>query len=90
MNIETFIEEHGSVINGQITVSYNTRQTFEQLVEIWADAGDDPAEITTEDFLEYVKSNVTDYIAQEYNEGSQIALDNLTFIVNEYGSEITE
>lgn len=83
MNIETFIEEHGETISGTITVTYNTRQTFEQLIEITGDGGDDPDEITEDEFLEYVRSNVTDYIAQDYNEGGQIALDGLVKITGD-------
>jgi hypothetical protein len=88
MNIETFIEEHGEVLNGMIVVSWITRQTFEQLQEIRIDGGDDPASITEEDFLEYVRSNVADYIGQEYNEGGQLALERITLITGEYGMEV--
>ena len=65
MDIDKFEREHGSVINGQITVAWYTRQTYEQLAEIWRDGGDDPANITEDDFLEYVKSNVAEFIRNE-------------------------
>jgi hypothetical protein len=65
MNIDKFVRERGDIINGQITVAWYTRQTYEQLVEIWKDGGENPAEITEDDFLEYVKSNVAEFIRNE-------------------------
>ena len=65
MDIEKFAREHGDIINGQITVAWYTKQTYEQLAEIWRDGGDDPANITEDDFLEYVKSNVAEFIRNE-------------------------
>lgn len=81
MDIEKFTREHGDIINGQITVAWYTRQTYEQLVEIWRDGGDDPAMITEEDFLEYIKSNVADFISNEIiSSGDQWLVDEMSIV----------
>jgi len=81
MNIEKFVREHGDIINGQITVAWYTRQTYEQLAEIWRDGGDDPALITEEDFLEYIKSNVADFISNEIiSSGDQWLVNEMSIV----------
>jgi hypothetical protein len=81
MDIEKFAREHGDIINGQITVAWYTRQTYEQLAEIWRDGGDDPAGITEDDFLEYVKSNVAEFIRNEVEQtGEQWLVDEMAVV----------
>jgi hypothetical protein len=81
MDIEKFAREHGDIINGQITVSWYTRQTYEQLAEIWRDGGDDPAQITEDDFLEYIKSNVAEFIRNEVEQtGEQWLVDEMAVV----------
>lgn len=81
MDIEKFAREHGDIINGQITVAWYTRQTYEQLAEIWRDGGDDPEQITEDDFLEYVKSNVAEFIRNEVEQtGEQWLVDEMAVV----------
>jgi hypothetical protein len=81
MDIEKFAREHGDIINGQITVAWYTRQTYEQLAEIWRDGGDDPAQITEDDFLEYIKSNVAEFIRNEVEQtGEQWLVDEMAIV----------
>jgi hypothetical protein len=81
MDIDKFVREHGDIINGQITVAWYTRQTYEQLAEIWRDGGDDPAQITEDDFLEYIKSNVAEFIRNEVEQtGEQWLVDEMAVV----------
>ena len=81
MDIDKFAREHGDIINGQITVAWYTRQTYEQLAEIWKDGGDDPAQITEDDFLEYIKSNAAEFIRNEVEQtGEQWLVDEMAIV----------
>ena len=88
MDIDKFIERNGAVLNGEIVVGWDTRQTYGQLVEIWHDSGDDPANITESNFLEYVKSNVVELVRNTVASEGEDGLARITSLVNDYGTEI--
>lgn len=72
--VEQFIEEVGQTINGQITVTYDTRQTLERFLELrfeeaQAESPNSFLEhnflFDEELFLEYVVDNVAEQIRNE-------------------------
>lgn len=72
--VEQFIEEVGQTITGQINITYNTRQTLEQFLEIRFDNAqaeqsnafmDANFLFDEEMFLEYVLDNVAEVIRNE-------------------------
>jgi DNA-directed RNA polymerase len=80
MKIEEIVEKIGENVHGQLTYTWNTRQTLEQLAEI-----QETEEIDLEEFLEYVQDNVFEIIAE--NEGRE-AIRKDIYILNDSGQLI--
>jgi 5-methylthioribose kinase len=82
MSIEKITEQIGETINGQLTYTWNTQQTLEQYAEVL-----EGEEITLEGFLEYVRDNVFEILA-EYAGREAIRQD--IYLVDQYGTPIEE
>ena len=85
MSVDELVEQLGSVVTGQVSVAWDTRQTAEQWVEIQRDGGDSE-DITLELFLEYVRSNTADVLGHETEAGliNMVAIyDHDGFVVEE-------
>jgi hypothetical protein len=68
MTIDELVEQVGSVVTGQVSVAWDTRQTAGQWVEIQRDGGDSE-DITLDLFLEYVRSNTADVLLHDTEAG---------------------
>ena len=86
MSIEELVEQIGETVNGQLTYSWNTRQTLEQYAEVREQSGES-AEFDIEDFAEYVRGNVFEIIAED---AGRNAIRNAIYVTNEYGTPIDE
>jgi hypothetical protein len=84
--VEKFVEKVGQTINAQLTLTWDTKQTLEQYLEILAD---NESEFDEELFLEYVRSNAIDYVEDTTRHDGYIALENQFVVVNDLGQEIT-
>jgi hypothetical protein len=84
--VEEFVEKVGQTINAQLTLTWDTKQTLEQYLEILADNGTDLFD--EELFLEYVRSNAIDYVENTTRYDGYIALENQFVVVNDQGEEI--
>jgi hypothetical protein len=91
-SIDAVVEQFGEIITGQINVAWTTRQTAEQFLEIRSQGGlvDDPIEFTPEEFIEYVRSNTSDFIHQTLESGGQIELEREIFILDSDGVEVVD
>jgi hypothetical protein len=74
MNVENVVDELGDYVTAQVSLTWATRQTAEQYVEIRVQSGES-AEFTLDDFLEYVRSNVVDVIRDTLDSGSMLGID---------------
>ena len=90
MNIDDFIEKHGEVINGQVTVAWSARATYDDLVANWEDGGDDPSKITEGDFIEYIRSNTADFINTLCQAEGEVGIMPDIFAVSRDGIEFTQ
>lgn len=90
VSVDTAVKVCGQFVTGQISITWDTRQTAEQFIEIRTDGAidDDPIEFTMEEFIEYVKSNTADVIQHYLEDGGQIELEKEIFILDAEGSEV--
>jgi hypothetical protein len=58
-------KEFGEFITGQINITYDLKQTFEQFVEVAEQGSLEGDTYDTEDFFEYVIDNVAEQIRNE-------------------------
>jgi hypothetical protein len=84
--VDEFVEKVGQTINAQLTLTWDTKQTLGQYLEILADNGTDLFD--EELFLEYVRSNAIEYIENTTRHDGYIALENQFVVVNDQGEEI--
>jgi hypothetical protein len=89
MTVDELVEKIGQHVHGQLTYTWDTRQTAEQYAEILSDGGDS-TDFTMEQFLEYVRSNTSDIIAQTVEEENRIGIERDIYILDEYGSIVEE
>jgi hypothetical protein len=87
-SVEAVIEKFGVMVNGQITIAWDTKQTAEQFLEIRRDGGDS-VEFDVEEFVEYVKSNSSEVIKMTLESFGQIQLENEMAVIGDSG-EIAE
>jgi len=83
--VDEFVEKVGATINAQLTLTWDTKQTLEQYLEILAD---NESEFDEELFLEYVRSNAIDYVEDTTRYDGYIALERQFVLVNDLGEEI--
>lgn len=89
MDIDDFIKRNGEVINAELVVSWDARQTYAQYVEIVNDSAIDESDrLTEEGFLEYVTSNAVEFVRNTVESEGEDGLARITYLVDEYGSEI--
>jgi hypothetical protein len=74
MNVDNVVEELGDYVTAQVSLTWATRNTAEQYVEIRLQSGES-AEFTLDDFLEYVRSNMVDVIRDTLDSGSMLGID---------------
>jgi hypothetical protein len=95
--VEQFIEEVGQTINGQITITYDTRQTLDQFLEIrfqeaQAESPNSFLEhnflFDEELFLEYVVDNVAEQIRNEVLHNGEKSLNREISLVSGDGGVI--
>jgi hypothetical protein len=86
--IEQFLEKVGQTINGQITITYDTRQTLEQFLEV-QEQSEGVAEFDEELFLEYVVDNVAEQIRNEAQHNGQRSLHREISLVSGEGVVIS-
>lgn len=84
-SVDKAVEIIGDYVNGQITITWNTRQTAEQYVEVRAMSGE-PEEFDFEEFVEYVKSNTSEIIDQL----KRSDIEEMLFVVNQFGEEVED
>lgn len=75
----------GKTLTGQMNISYFTRQTAEQFLEITSDNGE---EFDEEMFLEYVVSNVAEVIRNEVLYNGEKSLLREIVLLNEDGEQV--
>lgn len=89
-SVEAVIEKFGVMVNGQITIAWDTKQTAEQFLEIREQGGvDENPEFSVEEFVEYVKSNSSEVIKMTLESFGQIQLENEMAVIGDSG-EIAE
>ena len=90
-SVENVIERFGQFVNGQITMTWDTRQTAEQFLEIRSQGGlgDDP-EFSIEEFVEYVRANTSDNIDQTIQAFGQIGLEKEIFVLTQDGEVVED
>lgn len=86
MTIDELVEQIGESVNGQITYSWDTRQTLEQYAEVREQSGQS-AEFDLEDFAEYVRDNVFEILAEDAGRKS---MRKAIYVTNQYGTPIDE
>jgi hypothetical protein len=90
-SVENVIERFGRYVNGQITMTWDTRQTAEQFLEIRSQGGvDDNPEFTIEEFVEYVRANTSDNIDQTIQAFGQIGLEKEIFVLTQDGEVVED
>lgn len=89
-SVDSVVKSFGEFVTGQINITWDTRQTAEQFLEIREQGGleDDPIEFTVEEFVEYVRSNTSDIIQQTLESFGQIGLEKEIFVLSEDGDSI--
>jgi hypothetical protein len=87
-SVEAVIEKFGVMVNGQIAIAWDTKQTAEQFLEIRRDGGD-TEEFDVEEFVEYVKSNSSEVIKMTLESFGQIQLEKEMAVIGDSG-EIAE
>ena len=88
-SVENVVNLIGEYVNGQIVITWNTRQTAEQYLEI-REMNDDSPEFTVEDFVEYVKSNTADVVFQLSESIREEDLLEVISVVNSYGEVVED
>jgi adenylate cyclase class IV len=78
---EEWAERIGKTVNAQITLSWDTKQTLGQYLEIIADNDN---EFTIDGFIEYARDNALEVISQL----TQIELESYLTLVADDGMEI--
>jgi uncharacterized phage infection (PIP) family protein YhgE len=86
--VEQFLEKVGQTINGQMTITYDTKQTLEQFLEIRKQS-EGVAEFDEELFLEYVLDNVAEQIRNEVQHNGQRSLYREISLVSGEGEYLT-
>jgi hypothetical protein len=90
-SVEDVVNLIGEYVNGQIVMTWNTRQTAEQFLEIREQGGvDDDPEFTIEEFIEYVKSNTADVVIQLSESKREEDLLEVISVVNQYGEVVED
>jgi protocatechuate 3,4-dioxygenase beta subunit len=74
MNVENVVDELGDYVTAQVSLTWATRQTAEQYVEILVQSGES-AEFMMDDFLEYVRSNMVDVIRDTLDSHAILGID---------------
>lgn len=74
------LDRLGHNVTGTIAVTWTTKQTLEQYLEIEGESED----IDLEQFLEYVKANTAELIDEYLTEGGQLYLQEMVFT---YGND---
>jgi hypothetical protein len=82
---DQFIEKVGQTVNAQLTLTWDTKQTIGQYLEIIADNDN---VFDEEMFLEYVRNNAIEYVENTTRYDGYIALENQFVVVNDQGEEI--
>jgi adenylate cyclase class IV len=78
---EKWIERIGQTVNAQFTLTWDTKQTLGQYLEIIADNDN---EFTIDGFIEYARDNALEVISQL----TQIELESYLTLVADDGMEI--
>ena len=90
-SVENVIERFGQFVNGQITMTWDTRQTAEQFLEIRSQGGvDDDPEFSIGEFVEYVRANTSDNIDQTIQAFGQIGLEKEIFVLTQDGEVVED
>lgn len=89
-SVDSVVKSFGEFVTGQINITWNTRQTAEQFLEIREQGGleGDPVEFSIEEFIEYVRSNTSDVIQQTLESFGQIGLEKEIFILDAEGADV--
>lgn len=83
--IEGVLQRVGQNLNAQLTITWDTKQTLEQYLEIIKDSD---SEYSFQDFIEYVMSNSVDELMMSIEaEGASIVEENF-FITDSEGTPI--
>lgn len=88
-SVENVVNLIGKYVNGQIVMTWDTRQTAEQYLEI-REMNDDSPEFTVEDFVEYLKSNTADVVIQLSNSRREEDLLEVISVVNSDGEVVED
>jgi hypothetical protein len=90
-SVDEVVERFGQFVNGQITMTWDTRQTAEQFLEIRSQGGvDDNPEFSIEEFVEYVRANTSDNIDQTIQAFGQIGLEKEIFVLTQDGEVVED
>ena len=91
-SVDNVVKSFGEFVTGQINITWDTRQTAEQFLEIREQGGlvGDPIEFSVEEFIEYVRANTSDIIQQTLENFGQVGLEKDIFVLSEDGSPIEE
>jgi hypothetical protein len=87
-SVDSVVKSFGEFVTGQINITWNTRQTAEQFLEIREQGivdETDKVEFTAEEFIEYVRANTSDIIQQTLESFGQIGLEKEIFVLSEDG-----
>lgn len=87
-SVDSVVKSFGEFVTGQISITWNTRQTAEQFLEIREQGivdETDKVEFTAEEFIEYVRANTSDVIQMTLESFGQIGLEKEIFVLSEDG-----
>jgi hypothetical protein len=86
-SVEQAVAQFGKFITAQIVMTWDTRQTAEQFLEIREQSAveDDAVEFTIEQFVEYVRANTSDAVQQTLEAFGQIGLEKEILVMDEDG-----
>jgi hypothetical protein len=87
-SVDSVVKSFGEFVTGQINITWNTRQTAEQFLEIREQGivdETDKVEFTAEEFIEYVRANTSDVIQMTLESFGQIGLEKEIFVLSEDG-----
>lgn len=88
-SVDKAVEVIGEYVNGQITITWDTRQTAEQYAEI-REQNEESPEFSIEEFVEYLKSNTAEVVIQlSESKREEDLLENI-FVVNQFGEEVKD
>ena len=88
-SVENVVDLIGQYVNGQIVMTWDTRQTAEQYLEI-REMNDDSPEFTVEEFVEYLKSNTADVVIQLSESKREEDLLEVISVVNQFGEVVED